>query len=139
MALRPCNAANEMGKRVTFGLITGGTDDGEGNEGGDGILIYTKGVISVFFQGVAFDSAGAMVWPGFSAPLIDPADPDNDLSVRGMHFWAKSAITFPLSRKSKGEILVFICHDAKMVLLMLSIVFTAMQCQAQTSISLKSD
>ena len=97
MALRPCNSANEMGKRITFGLITGGTENG-----GDGILVYTKGVIEVFFQGVAFDSAGEMDWPNFTAPLIDPADPDEDLDVRGMHFWARAAVTFPLSRKSKG-------------------------------------
>lgn len=106
VALRPCNAANEMFKRVTFGLITGGTEGGDGDEddGGDGILVYTKGVISVYFQGVAFDSAGEMVWPNFTAPLIDPVDPDADLDVKGMHFWARAAVTFPLSRKSKGEI-----------------------------------
>ena len=106
MALRPCNDANQMFKRITFGLITGGTSgekDDDEDDGGDGILVYSKGVISVYFQGVAFDSAGLMVW-NFTAPLIDPADPDEDLSVRGMHFWAQAAITFPLSRKSKGEI-----------------------------------
>ncbi len=132
MALRPCNAANEMGKRVTFGLITGGTDDG-----GDGILIYTKGVISVFFQGVAFDSTGAMVWPGFTAPLIDPADRDKDLGVRGMHFWSKAAITFPLSRKSKGEI-----HSCRFVMILrwsFSCLPLPLQRQAQRSISLKLD
>ena len=105
MALRPCNDANQMFKRITFGLITGGTSgekDDDEDDGGDGILVYSKGVISVYFQGVAFDSAGLLDWPNFTAPLIDPTDPDADLDVRGMHFWAKAAITFPLSRKSKG-------------------------------------
>lgn len=106
VALRPCDAANEMFKRITFGLITGGTEgeDGDEDDGGNGILVYTKGVVEVYFQGVAFDSAGQMAWPNFTAPLIDPADPDADLGVLGMHFWARAAINFPLSRMSKGEI-----------------------------------
>ena len=98
LALRPCDDANRMFQRITFGLVSGGTTNG-----GDGIPVYTKGIISVYFQSVAFDSAGELVWPGFSAPLIDPADPDKDLEVQGMHFYAQAKITFPICRVAKGE------------------------------------
>lgn len=39
VALRPCNAANEMGKRITFGLIVGTSG------GGDGILVCSYAVL----------------------------------------------------------------------------------------------
>ena len=88
-----------MGKQVTFGLITGGTENG-----GDGIPIFKYGPIAVFFQGIAFDTAGTLVMPDFSAPLLDPLEQnwDSAKTPLGMHYWARGKVTFPLNGSIGG-------------------------------------
>ena len=40
-------------------------------------------------------------WTNFSAPLIDPSDPDKSKDPEGMHLWARAKINMPLVRKAK--------------------------------------
>lgn len=42
------------------------------------------GVQDVYFKGLAFDTAGSLHWPDFSAPLIDPENQDGKSNLQGL-------------------------------------------------------
>ena len=99
LAIRPCNDADQILKQIRFGFVSGG------NSGGDGILIFMYMGVEVYFQGLAFDTAGTLAPIEFSAPLIDPIN-QATTSPKGMHFWLQCKITFPVNGKVKGKLLV---------------------------------
>ena len=99
LAIRPCNDADQILKQIRFGFVSGG------NSGGDGILIFMYMGVEVYFQGLAFDTAGTLAPIEFSAPLIDPIN-QATTSPKGMHFWLQCKITFPVMSKVKGKLLV---------------------------------
>ena len=103
LAIRPCNDADQILKQIRFGFVSGG------NSGGDGILIFSYYGIEVYFQGLAFDTAGTLAPMNFSVPLLDPIN-QGTTKPYGMHFWLQCKITFPVKGKVKGKLWV-VLHD----------------------------